>query len=62
MDQNLITQNLCHVKDYRIFEEKRNLKAMSKGGYVLINLAFIGWWSIFLVVTDILWLLVNDGG
>ena len=27
-DQNVITQNLRHVKDHRIFEEKETVKTM----------------------------------
>ena len=52
-----MTQNLHHVKDCRIFEEKEPVKTMSKGGYIRIYFGFCcvvvhfvgggGWWCIY---------------
>ena len=59
-DQNFITQDLCHVKDYRFFEEKRNCeKQCQKEVIYRYTLAFAGWWSICWVVMDIFWLVVG---
>ena len=55
-DQNFITQNLCHVKDYCIFEEKRNCENQYRKEVIYgYTLAFAGWWSI-------LWVVVGSGG
>ena len=73
-DQNVIPQNLCHVKEYRILKGKK----MSKRGYLWIYFGFCwavvhfwvvlvsggyilvgnGWWW---VVVDMYWLVVDDG-
>ena len=52
-------------------EEKETAKAMSKGSYIWIYLAFEGWWSIFwemvgsagyILVDGGWWVVVGDGG
>ena len=65
INKNFITQNLCHVKDYPIFEEKRNCeKQCQKEVIYECTLAFAEWWSIFgwwWVLVDIFWLVVCGG-
>ena len=61
-DQNFITQNLCHGKDYRIFKEKRTIKKsyyMDKFWLLLGGGPFNGWWW---VVVDTFWLEVGGSG
>ena len=53
-DQNFITKNLCHGKEYCILL-KRNLKQCQKEIICEYILAFAGWWSIF-------WELVGSDG
>ena len=46
-DQNFITQNIHHEKDYRISKKKKLLKQCQKEALHEYILAFAGWWSIF---------------
>ena len=76
-DQNFITQNLHHGKEYCISKKKKLLKQCLKEVIYQYILAFAGWWSIFWgmvgsggytlagggwVVVDIFWLVVYGGG
>ena len=54
-DQNFISQNLRHVKEYRISKKKKLLKQYQKEVVYECALAFSGWWSIF-------WVVVGGGG
>ena len=54
-DQNFITQNLRHVKEYRILKKKKLLKQCQKEVTYDHTLAFAGWWPIF-------WVVVGGGG
>ena len=54
-DQNLVTQNLLHGKQYCISIEKKLLKQCQKEVIYEYILAFAGWWSIF-------WEVVCGGG
>ena len=73
-DQNFITQNLRHVKDYRISKKKKLLKQCQKEVIYKHILAFAGWWVVmdiggyilagggwWWVVVDIFWLVVGGG-
>ena len=53
-DQNFITQNLRHGKEYYISKKKALLKQCQKVIYEYI-LAFVGWWSNF-------WEVIGSGG
>ena len=46
-DQDLITQNLRHGKQYCISKKKKLLKQCQKEVINLYILVFAGWWSIF---------------
>ena len=64
-DQNLITQNLRHGKEYCILKRKKLLKQCQKEVIYIYILAFAGWWSNFWVVVggvDIFYLVVCGGG
>ena len=54
-DQNFITHNLRHGKEYCILKEKKLLKQCQKEVIYEYILAFAGWWSIF-------WVVVGGGG
>ena len=54
-DQNFITQNLRHGKEYCISKKKKLLKQCLKEVIYEYILAFAGWWSIF-------WEMVGSGG
>ena len=54
-DQNLITQNLHHGKEYCISKKKKLLKQCLKEVIYQYILAFAGWRSIF-------WEMVGSGG
>ena len=54
-DQNFITQNLHHGKEYYIPKKKKLLKQCKKEIIYEYILAFAGWWSF-------LWELVGSGG
>ena len=54
-DQNFITQNLHHGKEYCISKKKKLLKQCLKEVIYQYILAFAGWWSIF-------WEVVGSGG
>ena len=54
-DQNFITQNLHHGKEYYISKKKKLLKQCIKEVIYQYVLAFVGWWSIF-------WEMVDSGG
>ena len=54
-DQNFITQNLRHGKEYCISKKKKLLKQCLKEVIYEYILAFAGWWSIF-------WEVVGSGG
>ena len=77
-DQNFISQNLRHGKEYYISNKKPLLKQCQKEVIYEYILAFVEWWSIFGEVIgsggyilagggcwgsgDIFWLLVDGGG
>ena len=65
-DQNFITQNLHHGKEYCISKKKKLLKQCLKEVICQYILAFAGWWSIFWemfgIVVDIFWLVVGGSG
>ena len=74
-DQNFITQNLRHGKEYCISKKNKLLKQSQKKVIYEYILAFAGWWSSFWevvgsgryfgwwwVVVDIFWLVVGGGG
>ena len=54
-DQNFITQNLRHGKEYCISKKKKLLKQCLKEVIYEYTLTFAGWWSIF-------WEMVDSGG
>ena len=54
-DQNFITQNLHHGKEYYISKKKTLLKQCQKEVIYEYILAFVGWWSIF-------WEVIGSGG
>ena len=54
-DQNFITQNLHHEKEYCISKKKKLLKQCLKEVIYQYILAFVGWCSIF-------WEMVGSGG
>ena len=54
-DQNFITQNLCHGKEYYISKKKTLLKQCQKEVIYEYILSFAGWWSIF-------WEVIDSGG
>ena len=54
-NQNFITQNLHHGKEYCISKKKKLLKQCLKEVIYEYILAFAGWWSIF-------WEMVGSGG
>ena len=54
-DQNFITQNLRHGKEYCISKKKKLLKQSQKEVIYECILAFAGWWSSF-------WEVVGSGG
>ena len=54
-DQNFITQNLRHGKEYYIWKKKTLLKQCQKEVIYEYNLAFAGWWSVF-------WEVIGSGG
>ena len=63
--QNFITQNLHHVKEYRISRKKKTVEIPKRRLYMNIfwlllgGGPFFGWWW---VVVDIFWLVVDDVG
>ena len=54
-DQNFVTQNLRHGKEYYIWKKKTLLKQCQKEVIYEYNLAFAGWWSVF-------WEVIGSGG
>ena len=64
-DQNFITQNLPHGKEYCISKKKILLKQSQKEVMYEYILVFAGWWSIFWKVVGSggsIWLVVGGGG
>ena len=73
-DQNFITQNIRHGKEYYISKKKTLLKQCQKDLIYESILTFVGWWSIgsggyvlagggwWWVVEYIFWLAVGGGG
>ena len=74
-DQNFITQNLRHGKEYCISKKKKLLKQCLKEVIYEYILAFARWWSIFwemvgsggyilsaIALAPIFWLVVGGGG
>ena len=68
-NQNFITQNLRHGKEYCILKKKTLLKQCQKEVIYEYILAFSGWWFIFLEVVGgggyILagrWVVIGSGG
>ena len=62
-DQNFITQNLCHGKEYYISKKKTLLKQCQKEVIYEYILAFEGWWSIFWeVIRSSGYILAGGGG
>ena len=65
-DQNFTTQNVRHVKEYRISKKKKLLKRCQNKVLHEYSLAFAGWWWIYfgwwwVVVVDIFWLVMGGG-
>ena len=59
-DQNFITQNPHHVKDYRILKKKKLLKQRHKDCWVVLGGG--GYILVWRVVADIFWLVVDGSG
>ena len=61
-EQNFITQNLCHRKEYRILKKKKLLQQCPKEVIYEYILAFVGWWSTFWEMVDSSgYILAGDG-
>ena len=54
-DQNFITQNLCHGKQYCVSKKKKLFKECQREVIYEYILAFAGWWFIF-------WEVLGNGG